>query len=220
MKTIICSTLVVMLFLTSCIQEPAENGLGGIVDEEKEFNEVMSNDSTEIGEQSKHPPLTLVQFTDQLIDLLDTNNLIEFAQNFHPEKGTYFLPYTLIDTISVNYKTNDFIKDLKSKKNIYWGKYDGSGDSIKLNIENYFNQFVYVVNFKTLTTHKNINSNLAFSNTLNNVKEKLPNAEYVEYYYKGTDNYGGMDWESLIFYVEKFENKYYLVAVVHNQWTI
>jgi hypothetical protein len=220
MKTLTYITIIILLLFSSCIQEPAENGLGGIVDEEKEFNEVMSNDSTETGKQTKQDAQTLEQFTDLLIDLLDTNNLIEFAQYFHPEKGTYFSPYTFLDTTDVNYKTDDFINDLNAKKNIYWGEYDGSGDPIKLTVEDYFKQFVYAVDFKTLTTHKNINSDLTFSNTLNNVKEMLPSAEYIEYYYKGTDNYNGMDWASLIFYVEKLDGKYHLVAVVHNQWTI
>jgi len=220
MKTITFSTITLCLLLTSCIQEPAENGLGGIVDEEKEFNEVMTKDSTIVEEEPKQDTLTLEQFTDHLIDILDTNNLIEFAQFFHPEKGTYFSPYTLIDTTNVRFNTNDFITDLNTNKTIYWGEFDGSGDPINLTINDYFKQFVYAVNFKTLTTHKNINSDLTFSNTLNNAKEVLPNAEYIEYYYKGTDKYDGMDWASLIFYVEKFDGKYYLVAVIHNQWTI
>ncbi len=211
--------LVIVFLITACIQKPASNSLGGVVDEEAEYNEVMSNNTNATKPQSKDTT-TIEQFTNQLIDILSENNLTEFAQYLHPKKGTYFSPYTFLDTTGVNYKTNQFLTNLNQNKVILWGKYDASGEPIKLTINDYFKQFVYAVNFKTLTTHKSINSKLANSNTINNIKTILPNAEYVEYYYKGSENFEGMDWASLIFYVEKFEGKYYLVAVVHNQWTI
>ncbi len=220
-KNLIIFTIFIMLI--SCIQKPTSNGLGGVVDEEIEYNEVMSKDSTDIeinDEIIKEDSTTLEQFTDQLIDVLSNNNLTEFAQYFHPEKGTYFSPYTFLDTMGVNYKTDEFITDLNQNKVILWGRYDGSGDPIELTIKDYFKQFVYPVDFKTLTTRKNINSKLAFSNTLNNIKSIFPDAQYVEYYYKGSGNYDGMDWSSLIFYIEKYQGNFYLVAVVHNEWTI
>jgi len=209
----------IALVLTNCVQENENNSLGGIVDDEKEFNEVMSKDTTDF-ETVEQDTITLEQFTDHLIDLLAENKIEEFAHFFHPEKGTYFSPYTFLDTMVVNYKTNDFINDLNNNVVNLWGEYDGSGEPIKLSIKDYFKQFVYNLDFKTLTSQKNINSKLVYSNTLNNIKEIFPNAEYVEYYYKGSGNYDGMDWASLIFYVEQFNGKYYLVAVVHNQWTI
>lgn len=213
--------VIIVFLITSCIQKPTSNGLGGVVDEEAEYNEVMSNSDTITTESHLKDSLALEQFTDQLINTLSNNDLTEFAQHFHPEKGTYFSPYTFLDTMGgVNYITDEFITDLNQNKVVLWGRYDGSGELIELTIKDYFKQFVYPVDFKTLTTHKNINSKLAYSNTLNNIKSIFPDAQYVEYYYKGSGNYDGMDWSSLIFYIEKHQGYFYLVAVVHNEWTI
>ncbi len=210
-----------LILITSCIQEPENNGLGGFVDDEKEYNEVMTNDSTDAVIETEEDTITLEQFTDLLIDILNDNDLEQFAQYFHPEKGTYFVPYTYLDTTkAIHYNTSDFINDLKNNTSIIWGEYDGSGETIKLSIKDYFKQFVYNVDYKTLTTRKNINSKLPDGNAINNINDIFPNTEYVDYYYKGSGNYEGMDWSSLTFYAEKFDGKYYLLAVVHNQWTI
>ena len=109
---------------------------------------------------------------------------------------------------------------MEANEKLIWGDQDGSGDEIVYTITEYFKAYVYDVDFKNETTDYHFNKDLAFSNTLNNISEVYPEAEFMEFYYDGTTEYEGMDWRSLIFYVEKLNNRYYLVAVVHNQWTI
>ena len=101
-----------------------------------------------------------------------------------------------------------------------WGSQDGSGEPIVLSISDYFSKWVYDFDFKTKATEIHINEGLAFSNTQNNLSVVFPQAECIEFYNEGTTEYEGMDWKSLIFYIEKLDSTYYLVAVAHNQWTI
>ena len=155
-----------------------------------------------------------------MIDLLANNELIQFSEHFHPEKGCTFMPYTFLSYINQIFKTSAFKKHFDLNEKLTWGSQNGSGEPIVLTIPDYFSKWVYDFDFKTKATEIHINGELAFSNTLNNISEVFPEAQCIEFYNEWTTKYEGMDWKSLIFHVEKLENTYYLVAVVHNQWSI
>jgi len=213
-------SFIFLLTISGCVQEANQNNqLGGVVDEEEEYNELMAEDTTANQSQSENTALEM--YTDKYIDLLHQNNLEGLAEYFHPTKGAYFLPYAHFDTSTViNLKKTEFIQTLNANKIFTWGVYDGSGEPITLDITNYFKQFVYNIDFKNLTTSKHINTQLVSSNSLNNIGDILPKAKHIEYHYKGSKQYDGLDWSSLIFYVEEYNGQYYIVALVHNQWTI
>ena len=48
-----------------------------------------------------------------------------------------------------------------------------------------------------------------------------PDAVMVEFHYPGFDAaYGGMDWRSLRLFLEQKDGTWYVVGIVHGQWTI
>lgn len=58
-------------------------------------------------------------------------------------------------------------------------------------------------------------------NIIDNSHDFYPNSIIVEYYLPGTDpNNGGMDWQSLRLVFQSIENQWYLVGIIHSQWTI
>jgi hypothetical protein len=214
------------VFMISCIQEPVQNGLGGYINDEdyqEQFidNTIESDITKEVVEMDTiQLDTSFIDFSNEMIDLLATNELIQFSEHFHPEKGCAFMPYTFLSDVNQIFKTSVFKKQLESNDTLVWGSQDGSGEPIVLTISDYMTQWVYDFDYKNHTTDIHINGDLAFSNTLNNISKIYPEAQFIEFYNEGTTKYEGMDWKSLIFYVEKLENTYYLVAVVHNQWTI
>jgi hypothetical protein len=51
--------------------------------------------------------------------------------------------------------------------------------------------------------------------------EVYPDATVVEFHFPGfEEKYEGMDWKSLRVVVEKLDNKWYVVGIIHDQWTI
>jgi hypothetical protein len=47
------------------------------------------------------------------------------------------------------------------------------------------------------------------------------NHSFVQFYFPGFNKeYEGMDWKSLLLVFKQQQSKYYLVAVIHNQWKI
>lgn len=224
-KLFFISIISVLTF--SCITENENNGLGGYIDDEEYFNEFYSDTiiptgtiDTEFEVDSLAKDTNFIDFSNRLLDVLDESKLINFSHHFHPEKGCTFVPYTLIEEIEQNFTSNPFESTLLNKDTLVWGMQDGSGFPIQLDIVDYFKSYVYDVDYKNKATEIHINQSLTFSNTQNNILEYFPDAEYIEFYYHGTEKYYGMDWSSLIFYIEKYNDIYYLVAVVHNQWTI
>ena len=212
------------LVMTSCVLESENNDLGGYIDEEayqKEFiGENKKHELVEMEIDSIATDTTFIDFTNELVELLHQNDLINFASYFHPDKGCRFVPYTFMVDEDLVFTTKTFQTELSNHKELHWGSFDVSGEAIEYTITDYFKRFVYDINYKDDATDIHINENLAFSNTLNNIEEFYPEAQYIEFYYEGTTEYEGMDWSSLIFYVERSNNQYFLVAVVHNQWTI
>lgn len=58
-------------------------------------------------------------------------------------------------------------------------------------------------------------------NSLDNVKEIYPDADYTEFYFSGFDpKYDGMDWQKLRLIFKTKAGRTFLIAIIHDQWTI
>ncbi len=89
-----------------------------------------------------------------------------------------------------------------------------------MTVEDYFKQFVYNADF--LNAEKTVvNEFIGGGNSINNLKEAYKNCDFTESYFSGFDQqFEGMDWTSLRLVFERFDGYYFLVGVVHDQWTI
>lgn len=137
----------------------------------------------------------------------------------HPDKGVRFSPYSHVDPTHDKTFTASQIKGMAGNTTVYeWGSYDGSGEPIKLNFADYVKKFVYDKDFLT-AKQVSFNYPIGKGNTLNNAAEKYPDATIIEYHFPGTAQYDGMDWRSLKLAFEKKDGVWYLVGVIHDQWT-
>ncbi|MFP3354960.1 hypothetical protein R0K04_26795, partial [Pseudoalteromonas sp. SIMBA_153] len=57
-------------------------------------------------------------------------------------------------------------------------------------------------------------------NSINNLKQIYQTSDVVEFNYKGTDEYDGMDWRVLRLVFDEYQGKRYLVAIINDQWTV
>ena len=152
---------------------------------------------------------------------LKKKDFAKLSEHAHPEKGVRFSPYghvnVLTDKVWKKEQLNKFWEDTTRH---LWGYYDGSGDTMLLNPQEYYTKFIYPKDF-IKAPHIAQDSILNSGNSLLNFKEVYPDAHFVEFYIPGTDpRYGGMDWQDLRLFFEMYDGKMYLVGVVHDQWTI
>lgn len=84
----------------------------------------------------------------------------------------------------------------------------------------YYRKFVYDQDYihpeQTAVNHR-----IGQGNTIDNSRQVYPNATLVEYHLSGFDpQYQGMDWKSLRIVLEKDAGQWYVVGIIHDQWTI
>jgi hypothetical protein len=132
-----------------------------------------------------------------------------------------FSPYAYVDEYTDRVvPAADLAGLLDQKQKKVWGYYDGSGDDILLTFADYFKTFVYshdFLNAEEVAYNKSIGS----GNTRNNLVEVYPNSTFVEYHFSGLDpKFGGTSWVSLRLVFEQLKEEWYLVSVIHSQWTI
>jgi len=157
----------------------------------------------------------------EVITTLKANNFVKLSTYIHPEKGVRFSPSTYINIENDLVFSADQIKNISlDQKKYVWGVHDGSGLPIEEPFVKYFEEFVYSHDFAN-AKEIGYNRSIGGGNTINNVFDSYPKSIVVEYHFPGFDpKYEGMDWESLRLVFEESNGIWYLVGVVHAQWTI
>ncbi len=104
---------------------------------------------------------------------------------------------------------------------VVWGYEDGSGEPIARTLVEQFE----VMQGSTALTSTNvigIDTEIGWSNTINNLAEVFPGATVIEYHFAGTEDYANLDWSSIRLVFETTEGvaQPVLVAIVQSGWTI
>lgn len=156
---------------------------------------------------------------DEVLKTLQSKDYKRFSEFIHPEKGVLFSMYAFVDPKeNKKFSKSDFEKYQPTKTLFTWGTMDGSGDLYKATIDNYLTKWVYSKDF--VTGEFSLNKFHGGGNSLNNLKEIYPKADFTENFIKGSEANAEMDWKCLRLVFEEFQGKYYLVAVINDQWTI
>lgn len=173
------------------------------------------NEGEENGENLE--PESFVDEAFLIYDLLKNYNIPELVKYIHPDMDLIYSPYGFIRE-PVKFSALDLINASISDSVYLWGFYDGSGDSILMTFPEYHKDFVFCNEFsRHIDTAINRPGNP--SNSLDNFLEIFPEGGYVDFYVKGTEEYGFLDWRSLRLGFVKKGRKWYLVAIIHDEWT-
>ena len=162
-----------------------------------------------------------IQFARQVAWSIKQRDFALLSTVVHPQKGVRFSPYSYVHMTERDlvFSANQVAGFSSDATTYLWGSYDGSGAPINLTPQDYFNEFVYDVDFAQ-PEQLGLNQVLGKGNTINNITEAYPQAVFLEFYFSGFDvQYGGMDWRSLRLVFEKIEDVWYLVGIVHDEWT-
>ncbi len=159
--------------------------------------------------------------SDEVLRMLKDKDMSRLSKLVHPDKGVRFTPYSYIDeNKDVKIAAAGFSGLMAETKKRQWGSFDGTGDPIDMTFPEYYKKFVYDADFLEAPQIV-FNQPVQRGNSLVNVKEIYPDALFVEYHIPGIDpQYNGMDWRSLLLVWEQKDTNWYLVGIIHNQWTI
>ena len=176
------------------------------------------------GDSNQSPAVTsnnLIVFAMDVLDSIKSNDMNTLSTFVHPTKGLRFTPYENIDLQNDKVFMVAQVAGLANDTQIYtWGSYDGSGDPIDLNFNDYYNLYIYNEDFINPHIIGN-NMTIGTGNMINNIATEYPNGQFIEFHFTGFDpQYEGIDWTSLRLVFEDVGGTPYLVGIVHGQWTI
>lgn len=160
----------------------------------------------------------LIERNREIIQKLKAGDYISLADDIHPEKGIRFSMFAYISDTDKLFSVEDFQKYVQTPIKFTWGKTDGEGKDVILSLADYLKTWVFKRDFSIANV--TVNEFQGHGNSLNNLPEKYPAAMFTENYISGTKQYSGMDWNALRLVFAEFNGKFYLIAIVNDQWTI
>lgn len=157
---------------------------------------------------------------DRVIEALHDRDLDRLASMVHPMLGIRFSPYAFVRDADITVTAED-VPNLFSDNEVFlWGAYDGSGAPIELTFEQYFDQFIYdqdFANAEEIGYNQRIGGE---GGTIHNIPEFYPGGVFVEYHFRGFNpDYGGLDWRSLRLVFVQDGGEWFLVGIIHDEWT-
>ncbi len=156
---------------------------------------------------------------EQAVQALKARDMNALANLIHPAKGVHFAPYaTLSLEHDRHFTPTELRAAIRDSKPYVWGEEDGSGAPVTLSFRNYFDRFVYDRDFAAAKPLFNADPPRK-SNSADNARQLYPTAVIVTYHAPATTK-NGMDFRNLRLVFERFEDKWVLVHIAHDQWTI
>ena len=166
---------------------------------------------------------------DSVLRLLHNDQWEALSEMVHPERGVTFSPYAYVDPLEVVTLSRENVAGIDADSTVYlWGVEDGSGNEIRATPLVFIDQWITDRDFTA--AQRGARDQVSVSgNILNN----LPHAFYdeppdvsareitfIEYYLEGSEQYSGMDWAALRLVFERVEERWYLLGIVRDRWTI
>ena len=117
--------------------------------------------------------------------------------------------------------TADQIRVLRDDATRYlWGYSDGRGEPIQMTILEFLEEYIFSVDY-TQATSVGVDQVVMTGNSLENVRDAYPDCRFVDLCYPSLDPaYSGLDWCSLKMVFAPTQSGWYLVGLIHSQWTI
>jgi uncharacterized protein YgiM (DUF1202 family) len=164
--------------------------------------------------------------TAQAVLALRDQDMEQVATLVHPVKGVTFSPYTFVRGLQGApgqadlVFSRDQLRDLWTDSTVYlWGQFAGSGEPIDMTFADYYQRFVYDADFAQPDA-VGFGETIGQGSTINNIPSVFPESTTIEYHFEGFDpQYEGLDWRSLRLVWEVSDGDWYLVAIVHDEWT-
>jgi len=180
--------------------------------------QIKSKESSSIvPEISKEESLKLMN--NNLLQFLKTKNYEKFATYIHPEKGVTFSMYAFVNSASDRcFTKKEFLYFISSPADFTWGEKNASGELYRETLQNYLSNWVWKKDFSTASYE--LNGTMSRGNSQDNSKQIYPECDITVNFLSGTKEFSEMDWQTLGFVFEEFYGKYYLIAVINDQWTV
>lgn len=156
-----------------------------------------------------------------VLDALADENYVALASMVHPVNGVTFTPYSTVDPESDLCFLPDEIASAAQREAVFlWGFTDGKGDHIRMTMPEYIRRYVWNADYRE-APEMAVDQVIAQGNALENVADVFVDCRFVEYHFSSLDpKQEGFDWCSLKLVFAPYEEQWFLVGLIHSEWTI
>jgi hypothetical protein len=157
----------------------------------------------------------------QTLDVIKRRDISGLAALVHPSKGVRFSPYPYVQPAQdQKLSAVEVVPAFGSGTKRLWGRRDGRGDDVLLTFAEYLDQFVYTRDFAS-STEVAYNREIQRGNRIDNTPDVYPEAIMFEALDPGPDpQFRDTRWQSVRLLFERHGDDWYLVGVIHGEWTI
>lgn len=210
--------IIACITLLSCGKDSTESSTGHSVHD----SAVVKTDTLQVSSEKMvavSEKLSVRKTNERFLELLQQKKYWELSSFIHPEKGVRFSMYAYVkpDKDKI-FSLSDYRRYINSEVKFTFGEKDGTGELYVTSLKSYLEKWVYKRDFASAKFYEN--TFRGTGNSLNNLKDIYPDLPFTENYIEGSEKYGGMDWNSLRLVFEEFNGRYYVVAVINDEWTI
>lgn len=206
-----------LITLLSCAEESAKSttsqSVGDSVREKSDTVKVRADNTVKIQAES------IKKTNERILDILQQKKYWDLSSYIHPEKGVRFSMYAYVrpekDKV---FSLSNYRRYINTDVKFTFGEKDGTGELYVTSLKSYLDLWMYKRDFTAGQYYEN--TFRGTGNSLNNLKEVYPGLNFTENYIEGSQKYSGMDWNALRLVFEEFNGRYYLVAVINDEWTI
>ncbi|MED0686500.1 hypothetical protein [Anoxybacillus ayderensis] len=190
------------------------------IEQLQEKNKQLQKENEQLKTEEKQISSSLLSVALDVVTALKNKDMNTLASYVHSTAGVRFSPYGHVDVQNDLQFSASQLPSLWASTQVYqWGVYDGSGDPIQFTFQDYFDRFVYDVDFANPHMIGN-NVVVGTGNMINNIQQAYPNGSFIEFHFTGFDpQYSGMDWRSLRLVFEQENGQWKLVGIIHDEWT-
>ena len=162
----------------------------------------------------------LLERAESVLESLQAEDYSSLSALIHPDKGVTLTPFSTVSAEYDRTMSSLEVSDLSQDQEVYvWGVMDGSGSPIRSTCSEYFDRFVYNADYAQ-APEVGVDTVLMSGNALENVSDAYPQARFVDYNFPGiVPEKNGYDWCSLKLVFEPWQNDWYLVGLIHSEWT-
>lgn len=156
-----------------------------------------------------------------VLQALKDSDYAAVAAVVHPEKGVTLTPRSTVDFETDRTLTRAEVRTLPEDDTVYtWGLTDGRGGLIGMTMAQYFDAYVFDTDY-TQAVQIGVDRIMISGNALENLTEVYPGCRFVDFSIPEQDPAKqGLDWSSLKLVFEPGDVSWYLVGIVHGQWTV
>jgi hypothetical protein len=164
---------------------------------------------------------SVLQAAKQVVEAIHAKDGKRLAILVHPEKGVRFSPSAYVDIENDIVFSIAQVNQFWTDRNTYtWGFADGTGDPINMTPSEYCDRYIMDRDFFNPLSIS-VNNDHARGNTNNNAASVYLQGTRVEYYIEPVPDEGvpEFDWAALRLVFERSSGSWFLIAVIHDEWT-